>query len=78
MGVITKMLGRHGYTEWDGVSGSMIGASYDWRLLPHQLERRDAFFTRMMEQTEAMVEADHEHRPAVVVGFSLGDCLKLH
>ena len=51
---------------------SMIGASYDWRLTPPLLESRDRFFTRMMEQTEAMVEADPQRRPAVVIGFSLG------
>ena len=72
MGKITKMLRKHGYSEWDGQTGSMIGASYDWRLMPAQLEARDQLFSRLMEQTEAMVAADREHRPAVIVGFSLG------
>ena len=72
MGVITDMLREHGYAEWDGERGSMIGASYDWRLMPHQLESRDEFFTGIMEQTHRMVEKDPDRRPAVVIGFSLG------
>ena len=47
MGVITGMLREHGYEEWDGEKGQMIGCSYDWRLNPTQLERRDKFFTRV-------------------------------
>ena len=47
MGVITGMLREHGYEEWDGEKGQMIGCSYDWRLNPAQLERRDKFFTRV-------------------------------
>merc|ERR1719424_1442487 len=50
----------------------MIGASYDWRLAPRQLEERDKLFSKLMAQVQAMVEADHEHRPAVIVAFSLG------
>lgn len=72
LGVITNRLRKHGYTEWDGVSGNMIGASYDWRLMPGQLETRDKFFSGIMKQLEAMVAADPEHLPATVVGFSLG------
>ena len=72
MGVITDMLRTFDYCEWDGTFGSMIGASYDWRLTPPLLEKRDEFFTRMMVQTEAMVTADPKQRPAVVIGFSLG------
>ena len=71
MGVISDMLREYDYSEWDGSCGGMIGASYDWRLMPSQLEERDGFFSSMMAQTEAMVEANHG-RPAVVVGFSLG------
>ena len=52
MGVISDMLREHGYAEWDGTQGSMIGAAYDWRITPPQLESRDRFFTDMMEQTE--------------------------
>ena len=74
MGVITDMLRQYDYCEWDPSEqfGSMIGASYDWRLTPPLLEERDQFFSRMMEQTEAMVAADPQRRPAVVIGFSLG------
>ena len=74
MGVITDMLRKYDYCEWDPSEqfGSMIGASYDWRLTPPLLEERDQFFSRMMEQTEAMVAADPQRRPAVVIGFSLG------
>ena len=72
MGIITNMLRTHNYCEWDGHFGSMIGASYDWRITPPLLEKRDQFFTRMMMQTEAMVAADPQHRPSVVIGFSLG------
>ena len=50
----------------------MIGASYDWRLTPSLLEERDQFFSKLMTQTEAVVAADKEQRPAVIVGFSLG------
>ena len=74
MGKITGMLKAHGYFEWDNeaCTGNMIGASYDWRLMPAQLEVRDGFFSQIMNQTEAMVRADPEHRPAVIIGFSLG------
>lgn len=53
MGVISNMLRQHGYSEWDGTRGSMIGASYDWRITPAQLESRDRLFSDLMEQTEA-------------------------
>lgn len=43
-------------------------------MTPAQLEARDGYFSSLVEQTEAMVAADPEHRPAVVIGFSLG-CL---
>ena len=76
LGVITDMLREHGYTctEWDDQAkrGSMIGASYDWRLMPFQLEKRDKLFEKLLKQLELMVAADPEHRAAVVVGFSLG------
>ena len=73
MGSIADMLRKHGqYKEWDGSHGSMIGATYDWRILPEHMERRDGFFTKTMHQLEAMVAADPNHRPAVVIGFSLG------
>eukprot|EP00658_Telonema_sp_P-2_P022945 TRINITY_DN19191_c0_g2_i1.p1 TRINITY_DN19191_c0_g2~~TRINITY_DN19191_c0_g2_i1.p1 ORF type:complete len:261 (+),score=47.10 TRINITY_DN19191_c0_g2_i1:110-892(+) len=72
MGVITDMLRTHGYTEWDGTSGSIVGASYDWRMMPSQLEARDGFFSTMMEQVESMVATDPSRRAAVVIGFSLG------
>jgi len=74
MGVITAHLKPFGYAEFDPVlkTGSMIGASYDWRLMPAMMEERDGFFTRIMEQTESMVNADPGKRPAVLIGFSLG------
>jgi len=72
MGGITDMLRPYGYTEFDGTHGSMIGASYDWRIMPSQMERRDKFFSKIMDLTESMVAADKEQRPAVVIGFSLG------
>ena len=74
MGVISNFLKEHNYTEWENGAGNLIGASYDWRLAPEQLEHKNnaKYFTNLMEQTEAMVAADPEHRPAVVVGFSLG------
>ena len=72
MGVISDMLRKHKYSEFNGSQGSMIGASFDWRLMPQQLERRDEYFTDLLTQTEAMVAADPLHRPAVVIGFSLG------
>lgn len=52
MGVISDMLRRHGYTEWEKEKsvGSMIGASYDWRITPDQLEERNGFFSEMMHQ----------------------------
>ena len=72
LGVICDMLRQHGYSEWDGQSGSMIGASYDWRLMPFQLEKRDRLFGKLLKQLEQMVAADPQQRAAVVVGFSLG------
>ena len=71
MGCITDELRKHDYSEWDGQEGSMIGCSYDWRLTPQQMETRDGFFSDMLQQTEAMVEADG--RPCVVIGFSMGN-----
>jgi len=74
MGIITDMLRKHGYQEWDPEAqwGSMIGAAFDWRIMPGQMEERDDFFTKIMKQTEAMVDADPQQRPAHVIGFSLG------
>ena len=45
---------QFGYREYNGDYGSMIGASYDWRIMPEHMERRDGFFTKMMEQTEVL------------------------
>ena len=54
MGVITDMLRPYGYTEYNPEThhGSMIGASYDWRVMPAMMESRDGFFTKTMELTE--------------------------
>lgn len=65
------MLRKHGYTEWDGTSGNILAAGYDWRLHPAKMEERDQVMTKTMERVEAMVAANGG-TPAVVVGFSLG------
>ena len=46
----------------------MIGASFDWRITPAQLEERDSYFSQLVVQTERMVAADPSKRPAVLVG----------
>jgi len=61
----------HGCLAVSGSFGPLTDES-SCRLAPRQLEDRDKLFSKLMAQVQAMVEADHEHRPAVIVAFSLG------
>ena len=66
---ITGMLKTYNYTEWDenSKSGSMIGASYDWRIMPEHMERRDGMFTNYMNQ----VAQPHNPKTCTLTPFEL-------
>ena len=49
---------------------SLQAAPYDWRLPPHQLEARDLYFKRTMEQIRTM--AVYNQSPVVLLCHSLG------
>lgn len=57
-------------------SNSMIGAAYDWRLAPIQLQQRDSFFTTLKQWLEVAVE--RHKRPAIVIAHSMGTNLFLY
>lgn len=64
---VIKALKTAGYTE--GVD--LDAATYDWRLTPGMLEKRDKYFTTTMDRIERMYE-DCDHRPLVLLCHSLG------
>eukprot|EP00388_Colpodella_angusta_P007617 GDKJ01021414.1.p1 GENE.GDKJ01021414.1~~GDKJ01021414.1.p1 ORF type:complete len:922 (+),score=201.82 GDKJ01021414.1:416-2767(+) len=49
-------------------SSNMHFASYDWRLAPSLLQKRDLYFTRLVTQIEAMV---NEYGKVVIIGHSM-------
>ena len=49
---------------------SIIGAPYDWRLAPIQLEQRDSYFKTLKQWLEVAVE--RHQRPAIVIAHSMG------
>jgi Lecithin:cholesterol acyltransferase len=49
----------------------MVAATYDFRLPPMLLERRDHFFTRLIGKFERLV-AMNNNIPAIVISHSLG------
>jgi hypothetical protein len=49
---------------------SIIGAPYDWRLAPIQLQQRDSYFKTLKQWLEVAVE--RHRRPAIVIAHSMG------
>jgi len=72
IGMTSKLKAEGGYTEWDGQKGDLLPAAYDWRLMPPMMEQRDGLFTKILEETEKMVNAHPHKLPAVVTGHSMG------
>uniref|UniRef100_A0A0G4FT94 Phospholipid:diacylglycerol acyltransferase n=1 Tax=Chromera velia CCMP2878 TaxID=1169474 RepID=A0A0G4FT94_9ALVE len=62
---LIKNLAEIGYDP-----GMLHMASYDWRLGPQTLQTRDAYFSRLLSQTEALVAVTGEK--AVFVSHSMG------
>jgi Lecithin:cholesterol acyltransferase len=48
----------------------MYMASYDWRLSPHMMERRDGYMTRLKAQLEANLQI--YGTPSVIMSHSYG------
>ena len=69
---LTTALRKIGYEEWDGENGNLLAAAYDWRLMPAVMEERDGFLTNILDQTEAMVSAHPDKKPACVLAHSMG------
>lgn len=55
---------------------SIIGAPYDWRLSPIELETRDSFFTTFKYRLETAVR--RHRRPAIVMAHSMGNNVFLY
>ena len=69
-GRMIEALGEIGYT------GSNIHAhSYDWRLSPEQLEKRDGYFTKLKKQIEGMRETNPGGEKIALLAHSYGDTL---
>ena len=67
-GPVIHALANAGY-QTDGTN--LQAAPYDWRLPPSELERRDQYFTRTMEQVERMYMTNQK-TPVVLLSHSLG------
>ena len=52
---------------------SIHAATFDWRLSPEQLERRDGYFTRLKHSVETLVEIHGV--PVALLAHSHGDQL---
>jgi pimeloyl-ACP methyl ester carboxylesterase len=63
---VVKLLRRNGYS-----GRSLQGATYDWRVPPWELERRDQYFSRTMQAIERLREANGG-RPVVLLCHSMG------
>jgi hypothetical protein len=50
---------------------NMIGAPYDWRLSPKELQERDSFFTNLKFKLETTVKK--HNRPAIIIAHSMGN-----
>ena len=63
---VVKLLRRNGYS-----GRSLQGATYDWRVPPWELERRDQYFSRTMQTIERLRETNGG-RPVVLLCHSMG------
>ncbi len=63
---VVKLLRRNGYS-----GRSLQGATYDWRVPPWELERRDQYFSRTMQAIERLRETNGG-RPVVLLCHSMG------
>jgi phospholipid:diacylglycerol acyltransferase len=67
-GKVIESLGDVGYDP-----NSIHAATFDWRLSPEQLERRDGYFTRLKHSVETLVEIHGV--PVALLAHSYGDQL---
>jgi len=65
-GPVIRALQEAGYTDND-----LQAATYDWRLPPSELEKRDQYFTNTMRQVEEMRKRNN-NTPIVLLCHSLG------
>ena len=65
--VINALVNSGGYVK----DKNLKAAPYDWRLSPAQLERRDHYFSNLIQQVEELYQTNH-HIPICIVGHSLG------
>eukprot|EP01035_Chromulina_nebulosa_P017322 gene17322-22863_t len=57
-------------------ANNIIGAPYDWRLSPMELENRDSFFTTLKFRIETAVR--RHRRPAIIMAHSMGTNLFIY
>lgn len=57
-------------------SNNIIGAPYDWRLAPMELEERDSYFSSLKFKIESAVR--RSGRPAIVMAHSMGNNIFLY
>ncbi|CAB9510324.1 Phospholipid:diacylglycerol acyltransferase [Seminavis robusta] len=66
-GPVIQALKSAGYQE----EINLKAAPYDWRLPPVELESRDQYFTKTLQQVEDLYQQSHD-TPVVLLGHSLG------
>lgn len=66
-GPLIKILESKGYTP----SKDLDAVTYDWRIPPSELEKRDGYFTKSLERIEKMY-SDSENTPVVLMCHSMG------
>lgn len=74
-GPVIAALQKGGYNPPNGPV-NLMASTYDWRLPPSELERRDKYFTRTMQYVEDLYR-NNGKTPVVVLGHSLG-CKTAH
>lgn len=68
-GPIIKALKRKGYNSNGNVN--LMASTYDWRLAPLSMEKRDKYFTRTVGYIEELF-IDNNSTPVVILAHSLG------
>lgn len=74
-GPVIVALQREGYNP-PGGPANLMASTYDWRLPPSELERRDGYFTRTIGLVEGLYKTNGS-TPVVLLGHSLG-CKTAH
>jgi hypothetical protein len=69
-GPVIKILEENGYNSEDGKI-NLMAASYDWRLAPSTMEKRDKYFTQTINMIEELYN-NNDSTPVVLLCHSLG------